>query len=140
VGGPSSDYIEERYTLATHAYGLANDEDFSCFDRAALKFARRGRIFARWADAYCAFFSRSGALRRKLVLLTAILEHVAPTNEAFDRPNPSGVARAVFSLAAYGLTSALSLLLGAVVLLPVGVLCWIATRAAGSDAHARQAQ
>ena len=85
-------------------------------------------------------FARNGALRRKLVLLAAILEHVAPTNEAFDRTNSSGAARAVLSLAAYGLTSAVSLLLGATVLLPAGVLCWIATRTVGSDAHARQAQ
>jgi nucleoside-diphosphate-sugar epimerase len=140
VGGPSSAYIEERYALATQAHGLAHDEEFSCFDRAALRVARRGRIFARWADAYCAFFARNGALRRKLVLLAAILEHVAPTNEAFDRTNSSGAARAVLSLAAYGLTSAVSLLLGAAVLLPAGVLCWIATRTVGSDAHARQAQ
>lgn len=140
VGQPSSAYVEEQYAMAAQAHGLAHDEDFSCFDRAALKFARRGRMFARWADAYCAFFCRNGSLRRKLVLLAAILEHVAPTNEAFDRADPSNAARTFLSLAAYGLISAVSLLLGAAVLLPASVLCWIATRVVSSDVRARQGQ
>lgn len=140
VGGSPSAYVEERYAMAAQVHGLVHDEGFSCFDRAALMLARRGRMFARWADAYCAFFCRNGALRRKLILLAAILEHVAPTNEAFDRVDPSNAARTVLSLAAYGLISAVSLLLGAAVLLPTSVLCWIATRTVGSDVQARQAQ
>jgi hypothetical protein len=140
VGVPPSAYVEERYAMAAQVHGLAQDEEFSCFDRATLKVARGGRLFARCADAYCALFRRGGALRRKLVLLAAILEHVAPSSEAFDRVAPSNAVRAVLSLAVYGLISVVSLLLGAAVLLPASVICWIATRTAGSDVHARQAQ
>jgi NADH dehydrogenase len=140
VGTPPSPYLAERYAMAAQTHGLAPDEGFSCFDRASLKLARRGGMFARCADAYCAVFCRNGALRRKLVLLAAILEHVAPTNEAFDRVDPSSAARILLSLAAYGMISAVSLLLGAVILLPAGVLCWIATRTVGSGVQARHAQ
>jgi len=123
---------------ATH--GLASDEEFSCFDRATLKLARSGRMFGRWADAYCALFHRAGALRRKLVVLAAILEHVAPTSEAFDRVEPRALASMVLSLAAYGLISAVSLLLGAVVLAPASVLCWMATRSETSGLSTGQTQ
>jgi uncharacterized protein YbjT (DUF2867 family) len=138
VGPKPSAYVVERYVMAAQAHGLSNDEAFSCLDRAALKLARRGRMFARWADAYCALFCRNGVLRRKLVLLAAILEHVAPTSEAFDRVSPSSAAKTVLSLATYGLTSAVSLFLGAVILLPVSVVCRIAGRRADAKVGARQ--
>jgi hypothetical protein len=139
VGLPSSTYIEEQYALATQAHGLAYDKDFSCFDRATLNIARRGRLLARCTDAYCALFCRNGALRRKLILLAAILEHVTPTNEAFDRVDPRSAAGVILSLGAYGLTSAVSLLLGFIFLWPTGVLCWIARHVTGSNVSASQA-
>jgi hypothetical protein len=137
---PPSPYVVEQYTRAAHVHGLGFDQDFSCFDRATLWLARRGRIFARWADAYCALLHRAGALRRKLVVMAAILEHVAPTSDAFDRVEPRSVASTFVSLAAYGLTSAVSLLLGAVILAPASVLCWMAAHTGGSSIRAGQTQ
>ena len=128
TGAPASHYVEEQYARAANRHGLGFDSEFSCFDRATLKLARSGRMFARWADAYCALFHRAGALRRKLVVLAAILEHVSPSSEAFDRVEPRSVAVTILSLAAYGFMSAVSLLLGAVILAPASVLCWMATR------------
>jgi nucleoside-diphosphate-sugar epimerase len=138
AGTLPSRYIQECYATAARTHGLAKDEGISCVDRAALKVARRGRFFARSADAYCALFCRNGALRRKLVLLAAILEHAAPTSEAFDRVAPSNIIRVLISLAAYGLAFCVSLLLGAAVLLPASILCWIATRAARSEVQVRR--
>jgi nucleoside-diphosphate-sugar epimerase len=137
VGAAPISYIEEQYTKAAHAHGLGFDEEFPGFDRVTLALARRGRMLARWADAYCSIFHRGGPLRRKLIVLAAILEHVAPTNEVFDRVQSRHVALTVLSLAAYGWTSAVSLLLGAVILLPVRLLCWIATRSKVSSIPAR---
>lgn len=137
VGAVPSTYVRETYARAAHVHGLAFDEDFSCFDRVTLRIARRGHMLARCADAHCAIFHRLGALRRKLIALAAILEHVALTSEAFDRVEPRNVARAALSLVAYGSMSAVSLLLGTMVLVPVSVLCWVATRSMGSGIHAR---
>jgi hypothetical protein len=127
TGSPPSRYVEDQYARAAGVHRLACDDEFSCFDRATLKLARSGRMFARWADAYCALFHRAGALRRKLVVLAAILEHVAPSSDNFDRAEPRSPASTVVSLGAYGLTSAVSLLLGALILAPASMLCWVAT-------------
>lgn len=140
VGTLPTDYVRERYAMAAQAHGLARDEDFSRFDRVTLRLARRGHMFARSADAYCALFHSKGVLRRKLVLLAAVLEHVAPTSEAFDRADPANGARIVLSLAAYGLTFAVSLLLGAAVLAPTRVACRMAAHAERSNVDARQPQ
>jgi NADH dehydrogenase len=126
TGAAPSAYVREHYMKAAHAHGLAFDEDFSRFDRAALAFARSWHVFARCADAYCALFHRRGALRRKLIVLAAILEHVAPTSEAFDGPLPQPIALATASLVRYTLASAASLLFGALILAPAGALCWLA--------------
>ena len=123
-----SAYVVEQYVAAASAHELACDGDLSCFDRATLKLARSGPLFTRWADAYCAIVGRSGVLRRKLIVLAAILEHVAPTSDALDRVVARSVARTVVSLAGYGSAFAVSLLVGAVILLPASVLCWSASR------------
>jgi nucleoside-diphosphate-sugar epimerase len=130
VGQAPSAYITERYAIAAQRHGLARDSEFSCFDRATLKMARGGRLLARWADAYCALFHPKGVLRRKLVLLAAILEHVAPTSDIFDRTESSNATRTGLALVGYGAASALSLLLGALVLLPAKIFCEIRRRKA----------
>jgi len=137
VGTAPTAYIEEQYARAAHIHGLAFDEDFSCFDRVTVRLARSNRLTARSADAYCGLLHRRGVLRRKLIVLSAILEHVAPTNEAFDKVETRGAALTVLSLAAYGVVSGLSLLLGAAVLLPTRLVCAFSAR---SGQGARSAQ
>ncbi len=126
LGTQPGAYVREQYVRAAYAHDLAFDNDFTRFDRITLALARKGRLFARPADAYCAFFHPRGALRRKLIVLAAILEHVAPTSEAFDRTSPRPAALAVLSLVAYSSIFAASLLLGAVILAPASVFCWVA--------------
>lgn len=138
VGGDPSAYVEQHYLRAAAVHGLASDSALSCFDRASIKLARSGRICASWADAYCALFHRSGVLRRKLVVLAAILEHVAPTSEVFDHVRPRGVLATGFSLAAIGIASALSLLMGAVFLAPAELFCRFGSRPLGAVARTEQ--
>jgi nucleoside-diphosphate-sugar epimerase len=128
VGTQPSAYVEAQYAKAAYVHGLAFDEDFSCFDRTTLKLARSNRLAARCVDAYCGLLHRRGVLRRKLIVLSAILEHVAPTNAAFDRVETRHVALTILSLAGYGIVSALSLLIGAIVLLPTKLICALTAR------------
>ena len=137
VGTAPNAYIEAQYARATHVHGLAFDEDFSCFDRTTVRLARSNRITARAADAYCGLLHRRGILRRKLIVLTAILEHVAPTYAAFDRVETRSLAAMLLTLAGHGMVSGLSLLLGAAVLLPTKLYCALTARSAP---RARSAQ
>src|SRR5262249_24346037 len=76
VGKPPSAYITAQYAAAALAHGLASDADLSCFDRVALALGRSGSVFTRSADAFCSIFARRSVLRRKLIVLAAILESV----------------------------------------------------------------
>jgi hypothetical protein len=130
VGALPSAYTEEQYVRAAHVHGVAFDENFSCFDRVTVRLARSNRLAARAADAYCGLLHRRGVLRRKLIVLSAILEHVAPTSEAFDKVETRGLALTVLALAGHGVLSTLSLLLGVVVLLPTKLVCALSARSA----------
>ena len=59
-------------------------------DRVLQRFSSFGRVGLALADAYAARFCRDGLLRRKLVLVLALLETTAPAFETVDRPVSSG--------------------------------------------------
>src|SRR5262249_40949108 len=68
-----------------HAIGSVEaDRPATAFDRRLLQFARRGPRFARMADSYAVIFARLSVLRRKLVLLVAILESIGSTAVVID--------------------------------------------------------
>jgi hypothetical protein len=140
LGSPPSAYVREQYVRAAHMRGVAFDDELSPFDRLTLRLARYGPVPARCADAYCAIFHRAGALRRKLIVLAAILEHVAPASDAFDNVEPRHAALAVLSLVAYGWVAAGSLVLGALVLLPASLPCWLAARSMNRGSQTRAAE
>jgi NADH dehydrogenase len=116
-----TDYIKTQYRNALVARGFAFDDDFGEFDRAMLGLARRNCHFTRWVDAYSALFHRAGAVRCKLIVLAAILEHVAPASEAFDGRGTRGRLQSLAALSAYGVTFAFSAALGAFLLIPAGI-------------------
>jgi nucleoside-diphosphate-sugar epimerase len=118
VSQPPTDYIHKQYEMAVLARDLANDAEFAAFDRRTLSFARRNVFFTRVADAYCAIFHRHGVLRRKLILLLAILEHTAPTAARLDRPKNRGPIGIATNLLLLGISFSLSLLAGIFLLLP----------------------
>jgi hypothetical protein len=91
AGIAPSPYVVAQYLRAHEAgrYGpvrSVEDED----DPLVLA-ARGGRVGARLADAWAAAFDREGPLRRKLVLLLALLES-GRESDLLDRPGAGGIA------------------------------------------------
>ncbi len=86
-----SDSLIEHYAAA-HAARAELLETTDPTDQYLVRLACSGFCGFRLADGWCAFFRRSGVLRRKLVLLTALLECERSTWEAIDRPYSSGLS------------------------------------------------
>jgi nucleoside-diphosphate-sugar epimerase len=118
VGQPPTDYVHKQYKMAVLARDLANSAEFRDFDRRTLSLARRNAFFTRVADAYCAIFHRHGVLRRKLILLLAILEHTPPTAARFDSPKNIGSIGIATNLFLLGISFGLLLLAAIFLLLP----------------------
>ncbi|SRR6266508_1653220 len=66
----------------------ANRLSSPALDRALLRIAHLGPRCARAADGYAAAFAKTSALRRKLVLLIAILESRGETASRIDSADP----------------------------------------------------
>ena len=109
-----SPYVIACYVRAHRV--TAAFEPHDRFDRVALRLAA---WVPRLADAHARLFAPASALRRKLVLLLAILETSAPAFRRVDHPGPSGAVGAWLRLAAIGGMAGLAAVLGSVVLLPL---------------------
>jgi hypothetical protein len=84
--------------------------------------ARFGPAVTRLADAYARLFAPRGVLRKKLVLLLAILETSAPFHRAIDHEPPRQLLAAMLHLAVTGLAGALAALVGVMVFVPLRII------------------
>jgi NADH dehydrogenase len=89
------------------------------WDRSLLALAHRGVIGVRCADAFAAWFARSSTLRKRLVMLLAILETRAPYSDRIDGAPGGPVSLTMARLALRGMWSMLHLIAGAVILVPM---------------------
>lgn len=71
-----------------HEVGSIETAPRSALDLALLRVARIGPAFTRATDAFAAVAATSSVLRRKLILLIAILESRGPTATAIDTAVP----------------------------------------------------
>jgi uncharacterized protein YbjT (DUF2867 family) len=88
----------------------------SGLDGATLRLAQRSLFGVRAADAYCAMFWRRGILRRRLSLLTAVLENTPEGYPAYEPAQAHGPVRAAISLMAAGVGFICALFAGTVLL------------------------
>jgi len=117
IGRPASDRTIKAYRGALMARGMAAAPTRP-FERLTLALARKGTIPAGWVDAYSALLHRRGLVRRRMIVLAAILENTPEGAGAFDSPASGGKARALARLAWAGAAGCVSLALGLLVLMP----------------------
>ena len=122
-GEEPGDYVRAKYIAAHEVGAVELPNAVTRFDRALVAIARGGPVLARAMDSYSRVFANGGLLRRKLVLVLALLETKAPTDGAVDAPN-SGSNLAFFAHIAWiGVAFALTVIVTTIALLPVRILC-----------------
>ena len=120
-GAEPSAYVLAKYAQA-HRLGLPQLEPESRFDELLVAFARGGTFRAYVADAHARGFRPASLLRRKLVLLLAILE-CSPEGVELDLPDPGSRAGFLLRAAFDGVRFTLAVAVGAVLALPLHVAC-----------------
>jgi hypothetical protein len=85
-------------------------------------FARTHPLAARLADQYARLAAPTSLLRRKLVLLLAILETTPPHYRAIDAPLAGGRGATVAALAVRGVAATLAAVAAIVLLAPLHVV------------------
>ncbi|MFN7978709.1 MAG: NAD(P)H-binding protein [Vicinamibacterales bacterium] len=91
----------------------------TAFDQRLVAVARRGPLVARLADAHARLLDPAGLLRRKLVLLLALLETTPPHYRAVDAPLAASLPATLLALAGRGLAAAAVAALGLLLFLPL---------------------
>ena len=122
-GAEPSDYVRAKYRAAHEVGAVEPAGGATSFDRALVAIARGGTWSTRAMDSYSRVFANGGLLRRKLVLVLALLETKSPTDSAVDAPTSSSKFAFLASIAWLGLTFALTVAVTAIALLPVRLWC-----------------
>ena len=101
-----SDRVRKAYVRA-HELGVVRPpEGVSPKDRAALSLAERGGWRLQLADVHARFFQKGGYLRRKLVLMLALIETDTEGRRRADRPHGDGPVQLFFRMAWWGIVAA----------------------------------
>ena len=115
----------DRYVVRKYADAHQGSPVFSKgspFDSFLVRAARAHRLLAKTADAYARLFLPSGLLRRKLVLLLAILETCSPSSHRIDSPGGESRTLVVVRLGAAMAGAALAAITGTILFAPVRII------------------
>lgn len=113
---PQPDVIR-KYAEAHRIDGTYSGGDR--FGLVATRLARSHPLVTKLADSHARLFVPRGLLRKKLVLLLAILETSASSYRLIDEIDSASRALLIVRLAARGTGSVLSLFIGSLLLLPL---------------------
>jgi NADH dehydrogenase len=120
------DYILEKYRDAhrkTRSFAASGP-----FDRFLLSFAKANPALTPLADSYACLLARGSALRKKLILLLAILECCPPEHGFVDSVDAGGKALLYLRSLQKGLLFALRFFLAALLLVPFHIVLALAGR------------
>ena len=110
IGVRPGEYVRAKYVAALERFP-ARFAPSSRVDRILLSLASGRAVPVRAADMAARFIAPASALRRRLVLLTALLENAPETYERYEAPDAGPFAFFV-GLAGRGAVSAVALLFG----------------------------
>ncbi len=123
----------DEYVTATYRAALAGMPVLSArgrFDEALLSFARIHPLCTKIADAYASLFLRAGALRKRLVLLLAILETRPPFSQAIDQAVGGSLPMLFIRLGVRTAAALVSLLVGTLIFTPTRIVLALAGKGA----------
>src|SRR5215469_12600701 len=93
-GHPPTGYLVEKYLDFYQKLGgkaEPGEVESDPFDSFLVRVSAEGPTWARLADSYARVFRPGSALRKKLVLVLALLECAPPSFEALDRVPGGGL-------------------------------------------------
>jgi len=116
-GQTAAPWVRDRYQAALRRRGSELGVR-NRFDALLLRLGARHPLLARLADLHARFFCADAALRRRLVMLLAIMETHAPTVALLDRAD-GGAWRFMSGLLVRSATASLLLACAILLLLPL---------------------
>lgn len=119
--GAGDAYVTSQY-VAAHEAGVVELPETTGFERSVVALARTLPWAVRALDAHARVFGNGSLLRRKLVVLLAILETRAPHDSALDTPTQGSSLAMFVRMAWLGIVFATLVVVTALLLVPVRVV------------------
>jgi hypothetical protein len=116
TGEAANAYVIEKYLDFHQKLGASFELDD--FDGFLVRLSSRGCIWASLADSYARIFRTDSAVRKKLILVLALLECASPSFEMLDSVPSGGVPGAVLRLTGTSLRFMLTSLAAAAIFAP----------------------
>ena len=120
IGTMPVDYAVQKY-LAYHDQSAAKATTIDTFDRVLLVVARMSHWGVCLADSYASRFRKHSVLRRKLVLVLAILECASPSYQVIDAAYQGNAVWIMARLVWHGAMYAVAVTTAALMLGPLHV-------------------
>ncbi|MGH9935140.1 MAG: hypothetical protein ACREAM_02780 [Blastocatellia bacterium] len=117
-----NEYVLAKYREAHDASGIVRRNEERFLDRLLVGVAVVHPAGAKLVDAYTAIFYKKSAVRRKWILLLAILESCAPAYRYFDSPDAGSRAWLAARLLWQGLGFILALGLSMILFTPAHLI------------------
>jgi hypothetical protein len=114
-----SAYVLGKYRQAHSIADFTCTSETRAFDRLLLYVSATHPVLTRLVDAYTAIFMRSSIVRRKWILLLAILESCSPSYRCFDSPESSNKKFLLVGMMGKGLVFLFFLFLSILLLMPL---------------------
>jgi len=121
MGQEPNEYVKKKYR-AGHQTGSLQGDRADHADGFLIKVATIGPGSTKIIDAYTRVFRPFSIIRKKLILLLAILESCAPTHAYLDSVDSSSIPLLFLRFVQRCLAFGLILLVGIVVILPVELM------------------
>jgi hypothetical protein len=119
IGREPAAYVIEKYCQAHAAGNILHIPKHDALDAILVRVAARRHFFTRVVDLYTSLFFKHALVRKKLVLLLAILESASATHAYFDVPDPVSRLELGWLIVQRGLVSGAALLVSLVSILPL---------------------
>jgi hypothetical protein len=121
IGREPNEYVKHKYRTAHQTSSLQGDA-WDAADAFLVKVAGIGSWSTRIIDAYTRVFRPFSIIRKKLVLLLAILESCAPTHAYLDTADSSPIPFLFVRFIQRGVSFLLILLIGISIVLPAELM------------------
>ena len=115
----ASPYVQHAYASLLPTSAVPSDVHDRLIERALLAVARQGSLAARVADGYARFFLPRSLLRRRLVLMLAILENSPGSERLLNSGDEGSLLGVGARLMLTGIVSVLCSMVGVVIFAPL---------------------
>ena len=127
-------YVQNKYHEAHRVSDMFHTFEANSFDALLLKIAIIHPFTTKLVDTYASFFARQSVVRKKIILLLAILESCNPTYAHFDKPASGNLATLGLKTIQHGVIFGFTMVMALICLLPLNLLFTVNAKGIGRGA------